>query len=637
MIQHSNGLPTPYQDVIYKTRYARWLPEEGRREDWPETVNRYVEFMHSQSIEFEGIEWSREDYDAIVEAILHLEITPSMRALMTAGPALERDNVAGYNCAYLEISRVRAFDELMYVLMCGTGVGFSVENRCVSQLPIVAEEFYGTDTTIHVADSKIGWSKAFRELVGLLYVGQVPKWDASKVRPSGSPLKTFGGRASGPEPLLDLFRFTVETFKRAKGRRLTSLECHDICCKIAEIVVVGGVRRSAMISLSDLNDDLMQGAKSGNWWVDAPYRGLANNSAVYNERPCVDRFMAEMLQMYTSRSGERGIFNRQAAARSAAKNGRREVEGISFGTNPCSEIILRDRQFCNLTEVVIRPGDTLESLKRKVRLATILGTIQSTFTDFRYLTSKWKENCEEERLLGVSLTGIFDHPILSNYSWESTEWLHTLKEVAIETNREWSERLGINHSTAITCVKPSGTVSQLCDSASGIHPRYARYYIRRILADKKDPVGAFLIDQGVPYEDTETNWAFVFPMKAPETGVVRHDVGPMKHLEIWEMYNSEWCEHKPSATIYYTDDSFTSIVDWLWQRFDNVNGLSFFPHFEESSVYKHLPYEEIDLEKYEEIVVNMPTIDWTKLPDYETSDTTTSSKELACSAGACEI
>lgn len=630
-------LPTPYQEVIYKTRYSRWLPEEERREEWDETVNRYVNYMHSKSTELAGEGWSISEYGEVYDAIHNLDVMPSMRALMTAGPALDRDNVAGYNCAYLEISRVRSFDELMYILMCGTGVGYSVESRCISQLPIVAEEFYGTDTTIHVADSKIGWAKAFRELIGLLYIGQIPQWDVSKIRPSGTPLKTFGGRASGPEPLLDLFRFTTETFKKAKGRKLTSLECHDICCKVAEIVVVGGVRRSAMISLSDLHDDLMAGAKSGNWYVDHPYRALANNSAVYNERPCLDRFVAEMLAMYESRSGERGIFNRAAASRSAAANHRREFEGVSFGTNPCSEIILRDRQFCNLTEVVIRPEDTQDDLRHKVKIATILGTIQSTLTDFRYLTAEWKKNCEEERLLGVSLTGIFDHAVYGNNTSDTVAFLTNLKEVAIETNRAWAADLGINASSAITCVKPSGTVSQLVNSASGIHPRYAEYYIRRILADYKDPVAQFLVQQGLPYEDTGKAYAFVFPMKSPETARLRHEVTAIEHLNLWKMYNEHWCEHKPSATIYYTDDSFTQIVDWVWQNFNSVNGISFFPHFEESSVYKHLPYEEIDEAKYRELVALMPAIDWSGLSDYEKEDMTTSSKELACSAGACEL
>ena len=521
-----------YQQYIHKSRYARYLPEQQRRESWEETVNRYLNFWMDQD------KLTASEAKDIFTQIHSLNVMPSMRALMTAGEALHKDNVAGFNCSYLPIDHPKAFDEMMYVLMCGTGVGFSVERQYISKLPEVAEKFHDTDTVIHVADSKIGWAKAYRELVAMLYIGQVPKRDVSGVRPAGAPLKTFGGRASGPEPLVDHFLFTIEVFRNAAGRRLNSIECHDICCKIAQVVVVGGVRRSALISLSNLTDDRIRRCKSGQWWVDNPQRGLANNSACYTEKPDFGAFLEEWKSLYESHSGERGVFSRVASQAQAARNGRRDSE-IDFGTNPCSEIILRPYQFCNLSEVVVRPEDTLQTLRIKVTTAAILGTLQATLTDFRYLRKTWKDTTEEEALLGVSLTGIMDHRIMSGRGGreELQHWLTQLKEEAIKTNSEWSERLGVNVSTAITAVKPSGTVSQLVDSASGIHPRYAEQYIRRVRADARDPLCNVLEAAGVPVEDdvtSPTTKVFSFPVKSPEGSVVATDMGAMEQLCLWE-------------------------------------------------------------------------------------------------------
>lgn len=555
---------------------------------------------------------------------------------MTAGKALDRDNVAGFNCAYLVIDHPRAFDELMYILLCGTGVGFSVERQYVSKLPEVAEGFYDTDTVIRVADSKIGWAKSLRELVSLLYAGQVPRWDVSAVRPAGSVLKTFGGRASGPEPLVELFQFTVQLFRSAAGRRLSSVECHDLVCKIAEVVVVGGVRRSALISLSNLTDDRIRRAKHGQWWIDNPQRALANNSACYTEKPDFEAFLNEWKSLYESRSGERGFFSRPAAKKQAARNGRRDADH-DFGTNPCSEIILRPNQFCNLSEVVVRPEDTIGDLTRKVRVAAILGTLQATLTDFRYLRKIWKDNTEEEALLGVSLTGIMDHPLLSDYADpELPIILNNLKEVAIETNKQWAEMLGINPSAAITCVKPSGTVSQLVDSASGIHARFSPYYIRRVRADLRDPLCTVLKDAGVPWEVDVTNpstLVFSFPKRAPEGAVCASDVSGINQLSLWEVYQEYWCEHKPSITVYYKDDEFMEIGQWLYNNFDDVSGVSFLPHSEHT--YKQAPYESITKEVYEKMIQGFPTdFDW-DIP--EEDDATTGSQELACVGTSCEL
>jgi len=559
--------------------------------------------------------------------------------MMTAGVALDKDNVAGFNCSYLHIDSPRSFDELMYVLMCGTGVGFSVERNFINKLPLVAESFHPTDTVIVVSDSKIGWASAFRELIAMLYAGKVPKWDISRVRGAGARLKTFGGRASGPEPLVSLFNFCVGIFQKAEGRKLTSIECHDICCKIAEVVVVGGVRRSALISLSNLSDPRMAKAKSGQWWLDEGQRALANNSVAYTEKPDFESFLAEMHTMYESKAGERGIFSRVAAQKVAERSGRRDSEQ-DFGTNPCSEIILRSNQFCNLSEVVIRATDDLKTLKKKVKVATIIGTLQATLTDFRYLRSVWKRNTEEEALLGVSLTGICDHYLLGNpYTPDLEKYLTEIKEVAINTNKRWANKLGINQAAAITCVKPSGTVSQLVDSASGIHPRFSKYYIRRVRSDVKDPLAQYMSAAGFPMEPDVMNKSsvvFSFPVKAPDNSTLVKDVGAMRQLKLWKRYQDYWCEHKPSSTVYYNDDEFFEICQWLWKNFDYVSGISLLPVSDH--VYQQAPYESITEEQYDELSKAMPDeIKWSDLALFEDEDNTTGSQELACVGGACEV
>ena len=620
-----------YQQYIHKSRYARYLPEEQRRESWEETVNRYLGFWVEQD------KLTTKEAEDIFMQISKMEVMPSMRALMTAGEALDRDNVAGFNCAYLPIDHPKAFDEMMYILMCGTGVGFSVERQYVQKLPEVAEELFDTDSVIHVSDSKIGWAKSFRELIAMLYTGQVPKWDVEGVRPAGAALKTFGGRASGPEPLVDLFQFTVEVFRASAGRRLSSIECHDLCCKIAQIVVVGGVRRSALISLSNLTDDRLRRSKSGQWWIDHPERGLANNSACYTEKPDFEAFLNEWQSLYQSRSGERGVFSRVASQRQAARNERRDTNH-DFGTNPCSEIILRPNQFCNLSEVVVRPEDTLGSLRLKVRTAAILGTLQATLTDFRYLRKIWKDNTEEEALLGVSLTGIMDHPVMSGRRKreELKKWLTELKEEAIATNKKWAKRLGINASTAITAVKPSGTVSQLVDSASGIHPRYSEQYIRRVRADSRDPLCSVLEAAGVPVEDdvmSPTTKVFSFPVKSPKNAVLATDMGAMEQLLLWEIYQDYWCEHKPSMTCYYRDDEFLEVGQWLYNKFDKVSGISFLPYSEHT--YQQAPYEPVDKKTFSKLVADFPkSIEWNVS---EASDMTEGSQQLACTGNSCEI
>ena len=621
-----------YQEFIHKSRYARWLPEEGRRERWDETVNRYVDFWKERG------QINEKTALQLFNAIHNLEVMPSMRCMMTAGEALDKDNVAGFNCSYLHIDSPRSFDELMYVLMCGTGVGFSVERNFITKLPVIAESFHETDSTIVVADSKIGWASAFRELIAMLYAGKIPKWDMHKVRPSGARLKTFGGRASGAEPLEDLFNFCVGIFQKASGRKLTSIECHDVVCKIADIVVVGGVRRSALISLSNLSDPRMAKAKSGQWWMDEGQRRLANNSVAYTEKPDFESFLTEMHTMYDSKAGERGIFSRVAAQKIAAKNGRRDPEQ-DFGTNPCSEIILRSNQFCNLSEVVIRADDDLVSLKKKVEVASIIGTLQATLTDFRYLRNVWKKNTEEEALLGVSLTGICDHYLLGKDSPDLDKWLEEMKDVAVKTNKEWADKLGINQSAAITCVKPSGTVSQLVDSASGIHPRFSKHYIRRVRSDKKDPLAQYMTAAGFPVEDdvmSKSSLVFGFPIKSPESSTTVKQVGAMEQLRVWKKYQDYWCEHKPSITVYYTDSEFLQIAQWIWDNFDSVSGISLLPVSDH--VYQQAPYEDITAEKYEELLAAMPVdVKWEDLEHFEKEDNTTGSQELACVGGACEI
>lgn len=622
-----------YSKFIHRSRYARWREDLGRRETWEETVDRLVSYWEEKYPDHSKV--LRKE---IQPAILNLEVMPSMRSLMTAGKALDRDHTAGYNCSYVAIDDVRAFDEIMYILMCGTGVGFSVERQYVVELPMVAEEMHETDTTIVVPDSKIGWASSFRELISLLYAGKIPKWDLSRLRPAGAKLKTFGGRSSGPEPLDALFRFTVALFKKAAGRRLSSLECHDLVCKTADIVVVGGVRRSALISLSNLSDDRMRSAKTGAWWEDQVQRALANNSAAYTERPEFNVFLHEWNSLYESRSGERGIFSRVASQEQAKKNGRRD-HTRDFGTNPCSEIILRSKQFCNLSEVVVRPEDTPETLARKVELATILGTFQATLTDFRYLRKEWKKNTQEEALLGVSLTGIMDNELTNKVHEGLGPLLEKLRKVSVDTNKKWADKLGINQSTAITCVKPSGTVSQLVDSASGIHPRYSKYYLRTVRADIKDPLSQFMIDKGFYYEVDKTNASnlvFYFPMEAPAHAVMRDDYGALAQLELWTAYQEHWCEHKPSITVYFRDDEFLEVGNWVWKNFNKISGISFLPHTDH--VYAQAPYQEITEEEYKEWLTKMPgEIDWKELEAYEMEDGTTGSQELACVAGGCEI
>jgi len=622
-----------YQQFIHKSRYARWLPEQKRRETWAETVNRYVAFWVDRG------QLDQKTSAKMFDAIHNMEVMPSMRCMMTAGDALAKDNVAGFNCSYLAIDSPRSFDELMYVLMCGTGVGFSVERNFITKLPEVAETFHKTDSVIVVSDSKIGWASAFRELIAMLYAGKIPTWDMSRVRPAGARLKTFGGRASGHEPLLDLFNFCVEIFQKAAGRKLTSIECHDVVCKIADIVVVGGVRRSALISLSNLSDQRMAKAKSGDWWRHEGHRRLANNSVAYTEKPDFESFLGEMQNMYESKAGERGIFSRIAAQKIAARNGRRDPDQ-DFGTNPCSEIILRSNQFCNLSEIVVRPDDTLASLKKKAEMAAIIGTLQATLTDFRYLRNCWKKNTEEEALLGVSMTGIMDHYLLSKgESKDLSKWLEEVRDVAVDTNKKWAEKLGINQSAAITCVKPSGTVSQLVDSASGIHPRFSKHYIRRVRSDHKDPLAVFMAQSGFPVEQdvmSPTSSVFSFPVKAPESSVTVKQVGAMQQLELWKAYQNHWCEHKPSITVYYTDDEFLQVAQWIWENFDLCSGISLLPYSDH--VYQQAPYEDIDVEKYDELVASMPQgVDWNDLEKYEEEDNTTGSQELACVGGACEI
>ena len=638
---------TDYQKFIHLSRYARWLETENRRETWEETVKRYFDFFEEHLKGKTGVKSSRKELE---QAVLNMDIMPSMRSLMTAGEALIRDNVAGYNCAYLAVNRIRAFDECLFVLMCGTGVGFSVERREVEKLPVVADELFATDTTIVVADSKIGWAKSYKELIHMLYSGQIPKWDLTKIRKAGERLKTFGGRSSGPEPLDNLFRFTVETFKQATGRKLNSIECHDLMCKIAEIVVVGGVRRSALISLSNLTDERMRKAKTGQWWLDNTQRALSNNSVVYTETPDVNIFLKEWMALIESKSGERGIFNRAAAKKQVEKLGDRRDASHSFGTNPCSEIILRDKEFCNLTEVVIRPDDTPDTLKEKVRLATILGTWQATLTDFRYLSKEWRNNCEEEALLGVSLTGIMDNVYTNGtygkdkqvqaYQEELPGLLSSLKEIALETNKKVSKQLGINPSAAITCVKPSGTVSQLVDAASGIHTRHAPYYVRTVRGDKKDPICQFMVENNIPYEEDVTKpehtWVFSFPFKSAKGAICRKDKTALDQLEFWKLYQEYWCEHKPSVTITVKNDEWIEVGAWVYKHFDMISGISFLPYSDHT--YRQAPYQDCSKEEYDAFIKAMPkNIDWAGLNKFEEEDHTRGSQEYSCTGDKCEI
>jgi len=633
-------LPTQYQQYIHLSRYSRWDYSKKRRETWEETVDRYFNFFRKHLKTNCNYEVDPKLENTLRNAVLSLQVMPSMRCLMTAGEALEKENVAGYNCAYLPIDTPRSFDELLYVLMNGTGIGFSVEFQHTSLLPFVPEILHETDTVIIVRDSKLGWAKAFRELISLLYSGLIPKWDVSAVRKAGSPLKTFGGRASGPEPLEDLFRFTIRTFKEATGAKLTSLQCHDIVCKTAEVVVVGGVRRSALLSLSDIGDEQMRACKSGEWWGRHSQRALANNSANYHSNPDVGTFLKEWQALYNSKSGERGIFSSANAKKHIEKlEGRRELRD-DFGTNPCSEIILRPREFCNLTEAVVRSDDTTKSLGKKVELATILGTWQSTLTNFRYLSNKWKTNCEEERLLGVSLTGIMDCPLTNGSSGENLPDLLTkLKEKAVKTNEKYAGDLGVNPSASITCVKPSGTVSQLVDSASGIHTRHSPYYIRTVRTDVKDPLCTLLVDSGVPCEPDITNpsnvMVFSFPMRSPKYSLTRNDLSATDQLELHNIYSKFWAEHKVSQTISVKEEEWLTVGAHVFNNFDSISGVSFLPYSD--YVYKQAPYTECTKEEFDSLNKSLPTIDWDNLLKYETLDNTSGSQELACVSGSCEL
>jgi len=625
---YMNSLPSVYQEVIAYSRYARFLPEKNRRETWDETVGRLVGYLQTK------VELDEETWKDLRQSVERLEVMPSMRLLMTAGEACERDNIAAYNCSYLAVNNKRAFSEALYILMNGTGDGFSCERQEISKLPEVPAELKYVEDVIFVEDSKLGWAKAFKKLLSSLWEGDIPTFDFSKVRPAGSRLKVFGGRASGPEPLKKLFDFVVETFKQAAGRKLTSIEVHDIMCMIGEIVVVGGVRRSALISLSNLTDRRMREAKMGAWYNDHPHRGLANNSVAYTEKPDSETFMEEWLSLVKSKSGERGIFNRIAAQNQANKWGRRDPT-LSYGTNPCSEIILRDKQFCNLTEVVVRANDTESTLAKKVRIATILGTIQSTLTNFQFLSSEWKKNTEEERLLGVSMTGIMDAEITSN---PDPLMLERLRDVARKTNEEYAEKFGISPSASITCVKPSGTVSQLVDSASGIHARHNDFYIRRIRMDKKDPIYTYLKEKGVAVEDEvfrpDSTAVFSFPMMAPTGAILRNDKTSIEQLDNWLIYQRHWCEHKPSVTISVKDEDWVEVGAWVWKHFDEISGVSFLPH--SNHTYQQAPYEDCTKEQYEELLATTPkAIDWENFKEEE--DNTTGAQTLACVSGACEI
>jgi len=639
----NNYLPTDYQNFIALSRYARWKEDEQRRETWGETVERYFDYMTKHLKSKHKYTLSDELRGELEQAVLNQDVMPSMRALMTAGPALDRCHVGGYNCSYVPVDHPRAFDETMYILMCGTGVGFSVERENVDKLPMVNEDMQETDTVIKVGDSRPGWATSLRELISLLYAGKIPKWDVSDVRPAGARLKTFGGRASGPAPLEELFQFIIDKFKAATGRRLWPVECHDIMCKIGEVVVVGGVRRSALISLSNLGDDQMAHAKSGQWWENEGQRALANNSVAYKGKPEMGTFMREWVSLYESKSGERGIFNRQSARVQAAKNGRREADH-EFGCNPCSEIILRPYQFCNLSEVVVRASDTQQTLTEKVRLATILGTFQSTLTDFKYLRRVWRKNTEEERLLGVSLTGIMDNDMMAGKSAHLGKnigaTLNALKEQAIETNAVMAKQLDVPQSAAITCVKPSGTVSQLVDSASGIHARHNPYYIRTVRGDNKDPITQFLMSEGIPAEPDvmkpESTTVFSFPMKSPASAVCRTDMGAIEQLELWLQYQRYWCEHKPSVTITVKEHEWMQVGSWVYDHFDEVSGISFLPFSEHT--YKQAPYQDINADTYKELLTQMPkSVNWNMLQQFEKEDTTSGGRELACTADACEV
>ena len=629
---------TPYNTFIAKSRYSRYLDDKGRREHWNETVARYFDFMEKHLEKKQNYKLAPELRAELEQAVNDLDVVPSMRAIMTAGSALERQNVAAFNCSYLPIDDPKAFDEAMYILLCGTGVGFSVEQKYVSKLPEVPAKLYDSQTTIVVSDSKEGWAKSLRQLIALLYAGEIPRYDLSKVRPAGARLKTFGGRASGPGPLEDLFKYTIAKFKGSVGRHLSSLECHDILCKIGEVVVVGGVRRSAMISLSDLSDDKMAHAKAGNWWDGQGQRALANNSATYSETPSIGQFMREWSSIYESHSGERGIFNREASQKQAAKNGRRDAS-YEFGTNPCSEIILRPYQFCNLSSCIIRATDNFDDIKRKIGLATILGTFQASLTDFPYLRKIWQKNTEEEALLGVSMTGILDNTFLNNPNDEDLPArLEELRAFAVAINAQYSNAIGINQSVAVTAIKPEGTVSQLCSTASGIHPQHSKYYIRRVRADNKDPLTQFMIQAGFVAEPCfmkpDSTTVFSFPVKVADGALLREDLSAIEHLRLWLIYQRHYCEHKPSVTISVREEEWMDVGAWTFKHFDEVTGVSFLPM--DGGTYKQAPYEECSEETYNQLKMLLPeSVDWENFKEYD--DNVEGAQMLSCTAGGCSI
>ena len=648
MTKDKYNLMSEYQHFIHLSRYSRWLDDNGRREIWDETVTRYMDFFVEHLETNQKYKMSQNIYNDVKDNIIRLKVMPSMRALMTSGEALKRDNLCQYNCSFIHADKIRCFDEMLYVLLNGVGVGFSVERQFVQKLPTMSEEYNDTDTTIIVGDSKMGWAKAYKELISLLLAGQIPKWDMSKIRPAGARLKVFGGRASGPGPLDELFRFTIQTFKEAIGRKLTSFEVHKLFCKIADVVVVGGVRRASLISLSNLSDIRMRHAKSGQWWIEHPELALSNNSVSYTEKPDIGIFMEEWLSLYNSKSGERGIFNRNAAIdtikniNERAGEERRDINH-EFGLNPCGEIILRSKQCCNLTEVVVREEDTIEDIKEKIKIATIMGTWQASLTDFKYVSSRWKENCDEEALLGVSMTGIMDNHILNGYKStidDLPKILNELRDYATKINKEWSKKIGINQAAAITCVKPSGNISQLVNSSSGIHARYSPYYIRSVRVSKKDPIAQFMIDKGFPNEPDITKpditTIFTFPIKSPHNSVTRTDKTAIEQLELWMIYKEHYCDHNPSITINVKEHEWIEVGSWVYNNFDKVSGVAFLPSSEHS--YKQAPYQECTKEEYEELLKTMPKdIDWTELSQFESEDNTVSSQTLSCTAGSCEI
>lgn len=634
----------------FLSKFSRWLPAEKRRETWEEAIDRVIEFFKTRKA-LQKIK--PEIFEILKIAMLNQEVFPALRILQMAGPPLERCNVGAYNCAYLPISDLRAFSEMLYILMQGTGCGFSVEKKYVNQLPAINnpttadQNKSGEKIRWVIKDSTEGWCDALYSGMLLMFSGKRVEFDYSLIRPSGAVLKTKGGTASGPEPLKELLDFIAKIIQsKPNNHKLTELDCHDICCKIGSIVQVGGVRRASEISLSDLNNIEMRYAKHGDWFEWAPWRAMANNSAVYEEKPPIDVFNQEWLALRMSGSGERGIFNRSAVRNKIPIRRKRndnfdsyfDKYGSDYGTNPCAEIILRPYQFCNLSIAIARPDDTAESLAAKVRLATIFGIMQSTLTDFKYLRPEWKKNCEEERLLGVDITGHADCPLLQYNTPERSELLKQLKQVALETAEEFSELIGINMPTAVTCIKPSGDSSQLFDCASGVHPRFSKYYIRRVREPKNSPVAALLLDHEVPHITDPYNpkmLVFEFPMRAPEGAVVGDNITAKDMLENWKSWNDNWAEHSVSCTVYVKDAEWPDVGGWVYENFDKITGLSFLP--KSGGSYKAAPYEKIDEETYNELIKKFPKIDWSKLKDYENEDHTIVATTYACTAGSCEV